>query len=247
MLSITGFGAAIGLIFTSENEPGVADSLLRAPVEVAAGLGVGLLAGSLCAALASTHRWLRFAVLAGSGLAAVYGGWAIGFAGGGSLAAMTIGAIAARRWEERATHTAQTLGRTWSAAQPMLFGLIGAAVALDTVEPSYVRGGLAVLTVGLLARLLVTYFSVSAKRFTTGERLFVAMAWIPKATVQAAIGALALDLARQNNAGQQAENYGTQVVTVAVLAILLTAPLGAIGIAWSGPRWLQRGEPTRRG
>ncbi len=151
------------------------------------------------------------------------------------------------RWEERATHTAQTLGRTWSAAQPMLFGLIGAAVALDTVEPSYVRGGLAVVTVGLLVRLLVTYFSVSAKRFTTGERLFVAMAWIPKATVQAAIGALALDLARQNNAGQQAENYGTQVVTVAVLAILLTAPLGAIGIAWSGPRWLQRGEPTRRG
>ncbi|MCP3992173.1 MAG: hypothetical protein GY724_24085, partial [Actinomycetia bacterium] len=43
-----------------------------------------------------------------------------------------------------------------------------------------------------------------------------------------------------NHSGLQAEIYGTQVVTIAVLAIIVTAPIGALAIAWSGPRWLQR-------
>ena len=70
----------------------------------------------------------------------------------------------------------------------------------------------------------------------------MALAWIPKATVQAAIGALALDLARQYQAGPQAEIYGTQILTLAVLAIITTAPVGALAIAWSGPHWLQKEE-----
>jgi hypothetical protein len=66
------------------------------------------------------------------------------------------------------------------------------------------------------------------------------LSWLPKATVQAAIGALALDLARRYHAGVQAEVYGLQVLTLAVLSIICTAPIGALAIAWSGPRWLQR-------
>ncbi len=63
--------------------------------------------------------------------------------------------------------------------------------------------------------------------------------------MQAAVGALALDLARHHQAGAQAEVYGTQVLTLAVLAIVCTAPIGALAMAWSGPRWLQRQkEPT---
>lgn len=240
VLSITGFGATLSLVFADQSEVGVTGSLLRAPLELALGLGVGILAGLLCAAVVNTPTWLRFGALTGLGLSAVFGGWAVGFAGGGSLAAMTMGAVAARGWLDAASPVAKGLVRVWAPAQPLLFGLIGAAVVLSAVEATYVGGGLVILVLGLTVRLLVTYFSTSSIQFSLRERLFVALAWIPKATVQAAIGALALDLARQNESGPQAEIYGTQVVTIAVLAIVLTAPVGALAIAWSGPRWLEQ-------
>ncbi len=90
VLSITGFGASLSLVFAGQGEAGIAESLLRAPLELALGLGAGILAGSLCAAIVTTPPWLRFGVLTGAGLLAVFGGWAIGFAGGGSLAGACI-------------------------------------------------------------------------------------------------------------------------------------------------------------
>ena len=66
------------------------------------------------------------------------------------------------------------------------------------------------------------------------ERLFVALAWLPKATVQAAVGAVALDAAESDGA----EDRARVVLTVAVLAIVMTAPLGAVLIAVFGPRLL---------
>lgn len=240
VISITGFGVTLSLIFAGRGEGGVAETLLRAPVELVAGLGFGVLAGLLCLAVGRAPAWLRFVVLSALGLVAIFGGWALGFTGGGSLATMTMGAVAGRGWRDASIPIAMAMGRVWSVAQPILFGLIGAAVILAAVESAYISRGLVILALGLTVRLLVTYLSTERGRFTTGERLFVAAAWIPKATVQAAVGALALDLARQYETGPQSETYGTQVVTIAVLAIIVTAPLGAIAIAWAGPRWLSR-------
>jgi NhaP-type Na+/H+ or K+/H+ antiporter len=126
----------------------------------------------------------------------------------------------------------------------LLFGLIGAAVVIAQIELAYIKGGLMILAVGLLARLAVSYVAVCGAEFNLRERLFIALAWLPKATVQAAVGALALDLARRHQAGAQAEMYGVQVLTLAVLAIMVTSPIGALAIAWSGPRWLQREKET---
>lgn len=244
VLSITGFGATLSLIFANDSGTSVTGSLLRAPLELALGLITGILAGLLCTALVAAPTWLRLSALTGLGLAAVFGGWTIGFAGGGGLAALTMGAVAARGWLDAATPVARGLGRAWAPAQPLLFSLIGAAVALSAVESTFVVGGLVILAAGLAVRLLVTYASTSAVNFSVHERLFVALAWLPKATVQAAIGALALDLARQTQADPQAEIHGTQVLTVAVLAIVVTAPLGALAIAWSGPRWLEQASDS---
>jgi len=240
VVSITGFGATLSLVFADSGEATVIESLVRAPLELGLGLVTGVLAGLLCWTVARAPAWVRFGALSALGLVAVLGGWAMGFAGGGSLAAMTMGAVSARRWRGATVAVAKGMSWVWAVAQPILFGLIGAAVVLSAVEPSYINGGLVILVIGLAVRLVVTYLSASANHFNTRERLFVALAWIPKATVQAAIGALALDLARRNEAGPQAEIYGTQIVTIAVLAILVTAPIGALAIAWSGPRWLHR-------
>ncbi len=240
VVSITGFGVTLSLIFAGRGEAGVAETLLRAPIELVLGLGFGVASGFLCIAVAKAPASFRFAMLSILGLVAIFGGWAIGFTGGGSLATMTMGAVASQGWHDASIPVARLMGRVWAVAQPVLFGLIGAAVALAAVEPAYITRGVVILALGLTGRLLVTYLSTEPARFTTPERRFIAAAWIPKATVQAAVGALALDLARQYESGAQAEVRGTQVVTIAVLAIVITAPLGAIAIARTGPRWLQR-------
>jgi NhaP-type Na+/H+ or K+/H+ antiporter len=70
------------------------------------------------------------------------------------------------------------------------------------------------------------------------ERLFVALAWLPKATVQAAVGPVALDLAR-GRSDPATVAMATTVLTIAVLSILITAPLGALLIAVTGPKLLR--------
>lgn len=66
----------------------------------------------------------------------------------------------------------------------------------------------------------------------------MAFAWIPKATVQAAIGGLALIQAKEKNLGQEYLDWGQAMLTTAVFAICLTAPLGAIFINTLGTKWL---------
>jgi NhaP-type Na+/H+ or K+/H+ antiporter len=65
------------------------------------------------------------------------------------------------------------------------------------------------------------------------ERLFCVIAYIPKATVQAAIGAVPLEAGIKN---------GDIILAVAVLSIILTAPLGAVGIMTTGERWLEKSK-----
>lgn len=240
VISISGFGLGLSFIFGGRSDTSVAASLLRAPLELLLGLGAGILIGLACIPLRKGPAWFRFTALLGLGLVAVFGGWALGFTGGGSLAAMTMGAVAARGWLETTAPVAKAMGRVWLVAQPILFGLIGAAVTLAYLEPAYIGIGLLILVISLTVRLTVSYFSVTGTDFNLQERLFVALAWLPKATVQAAIGAIALDLVRQYQLGAQAETYGIQVLTLAVLSIISTAPIGALAIAWSGPRWLQQ-------
>ena len=71
------------------------------------------------------------------------------------------------------------------------------------------------------------------------EKFFVGLAWLPKATVQAAIGPIALDMARHKN-DEELINNATLVLTIAVLSILITAPLGAICISLGGNKLLNR-------
>ncbi len=244
VISITGFGICLSLVFGGQGDISLAASLLRAPMELLFGLGGGIVVGWVCGSLRNMPFGFRFALLLGAGLAAVFAGWRLDMTGGGSLAAMTMGAVAARSWQMSPDPVATAMGRVWAYAQPLLFGLIGAAVLLAAIEPIYITSGLLILLLGLLVRLIVSYASVLGAGFNRQERLFVALAWLPKATVQAAVGALALDLARHHQAGAQAELYGIQVLTLAVLAIICTAPIGALAIAWSGPRWLQRQDRT---
>lgn len=73
------------------------------------------------------------------------------------------------------------------------------------------------------------------------EKIFVALSWMAKATVQAALGPVALDTIRNNNSSDpKAQSYAEITLLVCVLSIILTAPIGAIIITLSGPRLLTK-------
>ena len=76
------------------------------------------------------------------------------------------------------------VGHMWTIFQPLLFGLIGAEVSLSQIQLETVGLGLAVLCIGLVIRIITSLVVVFGVGLTLREQLFVALAWLPKATVQ---------------------------------------------------------------
>ena len=95
----------------------------------------------------------------------------------------------------------------WMFCQPFLFGTVGAAVLFSKIEGSMILKGLAVIIIGVSARWIATFCVAFEKKYTNKERAFMAFAWIPKATVQAALGGLTLAKAEERNLPEYIE-YG---------------------------------------
>ena len=109
------------------------------------------------------------------------------------------------------------------------------------LNPGFITRGLGILFAGLTIRIIVSTLCVCTDQFEGRERLFIALAWLPKATVQAALGSVALDAARSMaTVNPDHERWGIQILTLAVLAIIVTAPVGAVLIALCGPRLLRK-------
>lgn len=123
-------------------------------------------------------------------------------------------------------------GKLWIAAEVILFVLVGAAVDLRYTAAA---GGFAVLVIflSLIFRMAGVFVCVLGTGLSWKERLFCAISYLPKATVQAAIGSVPL------TAGL---GCGKMILSVAVLAILITAPLGALGMDLTYKKLLAREE-----
>ena len=114
--------------------------------------------------------------------------------------------------------------------------------------------GVAILCIGLAFRIMASYLAVGCGNMTPKERLFVSLAWLPKATVQAAVGGQALDDANKLMAKDgitpadiiHYQDLGLKVLTIAVLAILITAPIGAIAIKLSAPILLENNPDIQK-
>ncbi len=125
---------------------------------------------------------------------------------------------------------AEKFGKLWLAAEVLLFVLVGAAVDIRyTMGAGLVAVGMIVLA--LVIRAAGVCCCLAGTALNRKERLFCVIAYLPKATVQAAIGSvpMAMGLA-----------CGPLVLSVAVLAILITAPLGAIGMDLTCRRLLEQ-------
>jgi NhaP-type Na+/H+ or K+/H+ antiporter len=144
------------------------------------------------------------------------------------LGVMTIGFIIMEKYQEVGQRLAAKFNKIWVFAELLLFVLIGAEVDINLALESGLLG-LLIISVGLVARSIGVLISLINTDFNWRERMFCVIAYLPKATVQAAIGAVPLA------AGVES---GELILAFAVLSIIITAPLGALGIKLTGNRWL---------
>lgn len=136
------------------------------------------------------------------------------------IAIMTIGMAIQRFNPEDCNFISEKYNELWTGGQIFLFVLIGASVNINYLTKVGPRAIL--LIVGILAfRMVGVLLSLIGTDLNYKERIFTIIAYTPKATVQAAIGGIPLSLGLSS---------GETILTVAVLAIVITAPLGAIGI-----------------
>lgn len=124
----------------------------------------------------------------------------------------------------------EKFGKLWLAAEVILFVLVGAAVDIRYTLHAGPAAVLMILT-ALVFRSLGVFLCMLGTPLNRKERLFCVIAYLPKATVQAAIGSVPLAMGLP---------CGQIVLSVAVLAILITAPAGALGIDMTYKRFLVR-------
>lgn len=126
----------------------------------------------------------------------------------------------------------EKFGKLWIAAEVVLFVMVGAAV---DIRYTATAGGAAVVMIllALIFRAAGVCVCMAGTALNKKERLFTVIAYLPKATVQAAIGSVPMAIGL---------SCGQIVLSVAVLAILITAPLGAIGMDMTYRRLLKRQE-----
>lgn len=148
----------------------------------------------------------------------------------GLLAVMVLGITFLQQYDRLATRLSVRFSKIWLVAELLLFMLVGASLDLSYLGEAGLSAVL-LIAVALLFRSLGVFISLLKTPLTLKEKLFCTIAYLPKATVQAAIGGI--PLASHVPAGKL-------ILTISILAILITAPLGAIGIDQSYTKLLEK-------
>lgn len=136
----------------------------------------------------------------------------------GLLAVMASGIILLKNIPSTAERVSSKFSKLWVGAEIMLFVLVGASVNIQYATSAGLKA-IAMLVVILLFRMVGVFCCLIKTNLNWKERLFCALANLPKATVQAAIGAIPLSIGLAS---------GETILAVAVFSILFTAPLGAL-------------------
>ncbi|XP_053414665.1 sodium/hydrogen exchanger 9B1 isoform X1 [Nycticebus coucang] len=239
IVAITGFNTCMSIVFSTG---GVINNVLSSLRDVLIGVLAGTVLGFFVQyfpsgdqeKLSTKRAFLVLSVC----VSAVLGSQRIGLHAAGGLCTLMLTVIAGTKWSKEKIGVQKIISGAWNIFQPLLFGLVGLEVSVSSLESNSVGIFVATLSLALCVRILVTFTLMCFAGFSFKEKIFIALSWIPKATVQAVLGPLALETARVS--APHLESYSKDVMTLAFLAILMTAPNGALLIGLLGPKILKR-------
>jgi NhaP-type Na+/H+ or K+/H+ antiporter len=229
VFAITIFTIFMGM--AGGEEINVTKSLMQIPVSILGGILAGIVLGFLLVyyfnrnqeKIRATEKTLL--LLSTAILLVQVGDWVHVAA---LLGVMTTGFILLEKSEKAAQELAYNLNKAWVFAEILLFVLIGMSVDVSVAVSGGLRG-LLLISLGLVARSIGVLISVSFAPLSWKEKLFCVISYLPKATVQAAMGSVPLAM---GIAG------GEEILAYAVLSIIFTAPLGLLLIRNFGPKLL---------
>ena len=224
---------------------------------IVTGIAIGSLLGysmkifNKCSCLSiNTQTWIKFFLMVAIAISMPVITYYLEFEESKYIAIIFYGYVSFVVWGDQKPD--KKLAKFWKFCQPLLFSSIGASVLFKNISSETFGKSFGIIVIGLLLRWLATFFASAGQNYTKKERAFLAFAWMPKATVQAAIGGTVLDMARSVpgiDSGTRAlyVEYGNILLSTAVLAIVFTAPIGAILINTLGIRWLSYDGPQQPG
>ena len=200
--------------------------IVELPLSLLLGIGVGILIGVVLPVMfKKIHMRDTFKVLwiLAIGLLLIYIERETSLPFSGLIAVLAVGMTLLAQSPVLSKRLSLKYEKMWLFAELILFVLIGAALEFTYVE-TYLVNGLFMILGLIFFRSIGVLLSLSVSKITLKEKLFMLVAFIPKATVQASIAAIPLSLGIPN---------GSLILTVAVIAILVTAPLGSILIRYT--------------
>lgn len=236
VVAITIFTAFLGLY--NGNHVNIGIQLLNIPIAIVLGIGIGIIAGLVLVKLFEKYH-IRDTkkVLIILGIATLLTSFEKLLSDtvpvASLLGVMTIGFIILEKREIVAKRLAIKYNKIWVFAEILLFILIGSQVNIHVAFDTGLIG-LLIIGIGLISRTIGVIIATANTNLNKKERIFTAFAYIPKATVQAAIGAIPLSLGIPS---------GDTILAMAVLAIIVTAPLGLILIRFGGKHLLEHEMP----
>ncbi|KAM7154455.1 sodium/hydrogen exchanger 9B1 isoform 1-T3 [Molossus nigricans] len=244
IIAITGFSTCMGIAFSTGN---VFSNLLHSFRNIVSGILLGVVLGIFVRYFPSedqTNLALKRAFLVLSMcVTTVLVSSHFGIHGAGGLCTLMLTFIGGLSWSKDKIGVQNVISIAWNIFQPLLFGLVGLEVSVASLKSNAIGVSVATMSSALLMRICFTFILMSCAGFNLKEKIFIALSWIPKATVQAVLGPLALETARTS--APNLEPYSKDVMTVAFLAILITAPNGALIINLLGPKLLAHQDPNK--
>ncbi|MBQ5333324.1 MAG: cation:proton antiporter [Oscillospiraceae bacterium] len=203
-----------------------AASLWDIPISIILGAALGAIAGAMLGKIFSSANirstTQTIILLSSAFMLMTIETWAKDhIALSGLLAVVSMACVLKLRTSsEQTKKLSAKFGKLWIAAECLLFALVGAAVDIRYTMAAGM-GAIAIIFISLCFRTVGVILCLVKTKLSIKERIFCIIAYLPKATVQAAFGAVPLAAGLPG---------GKMILSVAVLAIIITAPLGAIGI-----------------
>jgi len=254
VFAITCYGVVQGFNFSGSGTP-IWETILRGVMDVIGGVLCGVLAGwIICNVSSKLNTYYRFTITFVFALVLIFAlkEDPIKSTGGNALAVLVMGLTIANLWPDAEFEGMKAVfNMVWTfVGECALFSLLGASLSVAMLDGETVGLGLLIIFTALLIRAIIAVAVVSiGTDWAVKDRIFTAITWCPKATVQAALSGVALDYVREHpdeftpiSEYNDAESKAQRLKTIAILSIIATAPLFAALMDWGGYNLLEPPE-----
>lgn len=244
VLAISLFTVILGLLIgetsASTGALAVVWQFIKGPTHVILGIGLGWVLAKIL--YQSTSNSKTFTIFLNLTFPVIFynATLMLGIDSAGPIGCIIFGLYLVQNDAKNFKLSAKILDTLWLILEPAMFILIGCELNFSNLTLGHFFRLLLLLLISLLLRTIAAYMiALKIGNFNQKESLFISLAWLPKATVQAAIGAYALqNLVRNGVSNSNLISIGEDILAIAVLSILITAPLGAFLIKFTAQRLL---------